>query len=166
MPSVKEICDWMDDRHNKLIDCYLRPRDHGYQTSKLFLDELAQISEYIALTSHQDWESISIGRCLKGLKGLTADVGAVTLILRQLTIKIHASTATLDAQHIGNALYGLQKMSSDVPAVQGVLAALTRKIRVSTAILDAQHIGNALYGLQNMGSDAARVQDVLAALTR
>ncbi len=127
MRSVKEICGWMDDKNHKLIDCYRSPGAHGYQTRRLFLEDLAQISEDIARSREQDWQSISIGRCLKGLKGLTADERAVTLILRQLTIKMHVSDARLDAQAIGNALYGLQKMSYLQTEVSDTLVALEAK---------------------------------------
>jgi hypothetical protein len=164
MQSVKEICGWMDDKNHKLIDCYRSPGAHGYETKRLFLEDLAQVSEDIARTREQDWQSISIGRCLKGLKGLRADERAVTLILRQLTIKIDAATVTLDAQHIGNALYGLQNMGSNVAAVQDVLVALTRKIHASDATLNGQEIGNALYGLQKMSYLQTEVSDTLGAL--
>jgi hypothetical protein len=95
---------------------------------------------------------------------MDATTPEVRELLHELTLKIQASNASLDAQAIGNALYGLQCMDATTPEVRELLHELTLKIQASTASLDAQAIGNALYGLQNMSLDHADAHTLLFSL--
>src|ERR1700735_4783733 len=141
---VKDIAQWMDDKNCSLVQCY-KGEIPGYSQEEFLADlnELASIILNKKLDSGPfSWNCISFSRCLKGLKGLSADSLAVQNILDAFAMKISQSKIAFGVQAIGNALYGFHNMDAHSNGMQKLLLALTSKIAQSTEMLSAQHIGN------------------------